>query len=176
MLELLKRSQFEEMYAIMELSFPDSERRSREDQAALFEDDRYRVTVLRDDEGRVCAFMAWWQLESCTYLEHFAVGSALRGHGLGGRFLDELTAALRAPVVLEVELPQTDIAARRIAFYERHGFALNGYDYIQPPLGKGKEPLPLRIMSLGDKLTPEQFGAIRADIYAAVYKVSAQKI
>ena len=171
MLELLNVDRFDEMYGIMEYSFPESERRSREGQRKLFADPRYKVAAQSDERGRLEAFLAYWQLEKVTFLEHFAVAADLRGAGLGGRFLDELLTALKKPVLLEAEPPETDIAARRIAFYERHGFVLNGYDYIQPPLGEGRDSIPLKVMTYGEGLTPESFNAIRAEIYAAVYKL-----
>ena len=120
MLELLNVDRFDEMYGIMEYSFPESERRSREGQRKLFADPRYKVAAQSDERGRLEAFLAYWQLEKVTFLEHFAVAADLRGAGLGGRFLDELLTTLKKPVLLEAEPPETDVAARRIAFYERH--------------------------------------------------------
>ena len=171
MLQSIKKEDFEFFYPIMKYSFPENERRSKSAQRALFDDARYKVAAERDELGKIVAFMAYWELDDVTYLEHFAVDRELRGAGLGGAFLDELTAGLNGPVVLEAEPPETEIAARRIAFYERHGFVLNDYDYIQPPLGKNRRPVPLKVMSLAAPLGREQFDDIRRKIYSAVYGV-----
>lgn len=174
MFRLLNADSFDEMYAIMEASFPRSERRSREAQRALFADAGYKVCAEADDDGRLRAFMAYWELNGVTFLEHFAVRPALRGAGTGGRFLDGLMLTLALPVVLEVEPPDGGIASRRIAFYERHGFVLNDYEYIQPPLGEGQPTLPLKIMSYKCALGREQFEAVRKEIYESVYKILAK--
>lgn len=171
MLQSIKKEDFELFYPIMKYSFPENERRSKSAQRALFDDARYKVTAKRDERGKIVAFMAYWKLDDVTYLEHFAVDRELRGAGLGGAFLDELTAGLNGPVVLEAEPPETEIAARRIAFYERHGFVLNDYDYIQPPLGKNRRPVPLKVMSFASPLGREQFDDVRRKIYSAVYGV-----
>ena len=84
MLELLNVDRFDEMYGIMEYSFPESERRSREGQRKLFADPRYKVAAQSDERGRLEAFLAYWQLEKVTFLEHFAVAADLRGAGLRG--------------------------------------------------------------------------------------------
>ena len=49
MLELLNVDRFDEMYGIMEYSFPESERRSREGQRKLFADPRYKVAAQSDE-------------------------------------------------------------------------------------------------------------------------------
>ncbi|MBR7146301.1 MAG: GNAT family N-acetyltransferase, partial [Oscillospiraceae bacterium] len=53
----------------------------------------------------------------------FAVREDCRGSGIGSELLDELIGTLPHPICLEVEPPETEIAKRRIAFYERNGFS-----------------------------------------------------
>lgn len=175
MIEVTDISSFDDIYKIMASSFPESERRSEAGQRALFADGRYKAAVKRGGDGEIVAFVAYWQLDGVTFLEHFAVDGSLRGGGLGGAFLDELIAGLDLPIVLEVEPPETHIAARRIAFYERHGFIVNDYPYLQPPLGEGRAALPLKVMSYGAALTEAQFERARASIYAAVYRADVEK-
>lgn len=175
MLYLSDTKDFDEVYDIMLYSFPESERRSKKDQLGLFSDSRYKIAAERGADGIICVFLAYWELNGVTFLEHFAVAEHLRGGGLGGRFLDELVKGLKGTVCLEAELPETSIAARRIAFYERHGFILNDYRYIQPPLGEGRVEQPLKVMSYGAALTKEQFENIRAEVYEAVYKTNINR-
>ena len=52
-------------------------------------------------------------------------------------------------ICLEVELPETEMAARRIGFYERNGFYYNDYFYMQPPIAEGRNAIPLRLMTTG---------------------------
>ena len=92
-----------------------------------------------------------------------------RNGGLGGRFLDGLTAD--RPCVLEVELPETDLARRRIGFYRRHGFAWNDYPYMQPALRPTESPIPLRLMTRNAPLPEEEFHRLKKEIYKTVYGV-----
>ena len=169
MLDLIDKNSFEEIYKIMSASFPECERRTREAQLKLFDDARYKVVAQRGERGGLCAFMAYWELDGVTFLEHFAVAEHMRGAGLGGKFLDMFMNLLSGTVCLEVEPPETDIAARRIEFYKRHGFALNDYNYVQPPLNEKCNAQPLMVMSYGDRLTRAQFEDVRKKVYAAVY-------
>ena len=74
-----------------------------------------------------------------------------RGLGLGSKMLKETAKLFEKPLCLEVEPPTTDIARRRIRFYERNGMCFNDYEYVQPPLSEGQNSLPLKIMTSGKK-------------------------
>ena len=79
---------------------------------------------------------------------------------------------LSCRICLEVEFPDNEISRRRIGFYERNGFVLNNYPYIQPPISEGRNPVPLKIMTTDKGITEEQFNKIRALLYKYVYNVS----
>jgi hypothetical protein len=73
------------------------------------------------------------------------------------------------PIVLEVELPETDIARRRIAFYERNGFRLwTSRNYQQPPYRQGDAPIAMRLMAWGN-LPESRFEEVVRRIYREVY-------
>ena len=73
------------------------------------------------------------------------------------------------PFVLEVELPDTDIARRRIAFYERIGFVLCEKHYLQPPYNEGFPAVPLRLMEYGGQLTKTDFDQVAHTLHRVVY-------
>ena len=74
-------------------------------------------------------------------------------------------------LLLEVELPEEELSRRRIGFYERCGFTLHPYEYLQPPYHAEGEPFPLRIMTSGtNSFTQEDFQKCRDLIYRHVYK------
>ena len=173
MLQRLGARDFESVFRLMTLSFPEDEYRTREGQRALFDDPAYRLYGLRGEEG-LDAFAAAWTLTDHLFIEHLAVDPARRNGGVGGRFLDAVIAESEQPAVLEVELPETNIARRRIGFYQRHGFFLNDYEYYQPPMRAGQEKLPLFIMSTGAPLNRAQFERTRDELYARVYKYDAK--
>lgn len=168
----MKLAQFDEMYALLQASFPPEEYRPYEAQKALLNDPRYRVLTERQN-GELCAVMAVWDLETVTFLEHFAVAPELRGGGLGGRMLRELIESSERPVCLEAELPETEIARRRIGFYQRGGMTLCESDYMQPSLGEGREAIPLRIMCSEGNITKNIFLQIKSELYQLVYHIEA---
>lgn len=171
MLEKLRNEEFDRVYQIMEASFPPDERRPREEQRALLEDPAYRIYVRRaPDAENIAAFAAVWEFEPVVFLEHFAVAPQYRNGGLGAKMLRELVDRAGKTVCLEVELPETELAARRIAFYERGGFCLNDYPYLQPPISEGRSAVPLRIMTSDGPIGAEEFRRVKALLYRRVYR------
>ena len=164
MLQRINETDFPEIYRIMQASFPDDEYRPYEEQIALFQEPEYRIYYMP------AGFLAVWEFESFIYIEHFAVDPALRNSGTGSAMLQELVKQYQKPICLEVELPEDELTRRRIGFYERNGFVFNEYPYIQPPISKGKSPVPLRIMTYGCAITREKFEEMKEVLYRRVYK------
>ena len=171
MIQKLQREDYEQVYQILEASFPITERRPYEKQVELLEEPLYQIYVLKDEkENLVQGFMAVWEFETYTFLEHFAVNPAYRNSGFGSVMIKELLELSVNPVFLEVELPDTEMAVRRIGFYERNGLFYNAYPYMQPALTEGCEPIPLRIMTSGNAVEEEQFHEIAELVYREVYQ------
>ena len=146
----------------------DDEYRPYDEQLALFEEPEYRIYYMP------AGFLAVWEFESFIYIEHFAVDPALRNSGTGSAMLQELVKQYQKPICLEVELPEDELTRRRIGFYERNGFVFNEYPYIQPPISKGKSPVPLRIMTYRSEITREEFQKMKEILYRRVYKCEAR--
>ena len=164
MLQRINETNFPEIYRIMQASFSDDEYRPYDEQLALFEEPEYRIYYMP------AGFLAVWEFESFIYIEHFAVDPALRNSGTGSAMLQELVKQYQKPICLEVELPEDELTRRRIGFYERNGFVFNEYPYIQPPISKGKSPVPLRIMTYKSEITREEFQKMKEILYRRVYK------
>ena len=164
MLQRINETNFPEIYRIMQASFSDDEYRPYDEQLALFEEPEYRIYYMP------AGFLAVWEFESFIYIEHFAVDPALRNSGTGSAMLQELVKQYQKPICLEVELPEDELTRRRIGFYERNGFVFNEYPYIQPPISKGKSPVPLRIMTYGSAITQDTFEEMKRVMYQRVYK------
>lgn len=172
MLEKMRKGGFDEVFSVMEESFPIDEYRPYGEQERLLSDPKYSIYVLpASGDARIKAFLAVWQLEGFLFLEHFAVRPEFRDGGIGSRALQELMGLVPCRICLEAEPPDTGLAGRRIGFYERNGFYLNSYPYIQPPISQGKKPLPLMIMSSGGHIAKDAFEGIRAQIYQHVYHI-----
>lgn len=170
MFRLLKAENFDEVFQIMQESFPLEEYRPYDEQKALLLRPEYRLYGAIDDEkGQLQAFLSVYEFEAFVFVEHFAVSPRFRNQGVGGTLLQEVKNRTEKRICLEVELPQTEIAKRRIAFYQRNGFRWNEYPYIQPPISQGKPPLPLSIMSSEQELTKKEFAKIKKVLYEEVY-------
>lgn len=170
-MHMLHVRDFDQIWGIMEEAFPSDERRSYEGQKALFLRDDYHVcgTV---EKGVVKAFIAYYDTKNFCFVEHLASDARKRGSGIGkALFLDTLVHVGK-PVILEVEPPITDIAKRRIAFYERMGCYLHDeIGYQQPPLEKQLMPLPLRLMSVGKNYDERQLKNVVTVLYQSVYRI-----
>jgi ribosomal protein S18 acetylase RimI-like enzyme len=171
MFERIEAKDFDEVYAIMEQSFPTDERRPYEEQRQLLCREEYRILVSRDGGGKISSFIAAWELDGLLFIEHFATAPEYRGQGVGGRLLDEVVSHSSNPVCLEVEPPLEEIQSRRVEFYRRHGFFLNEYPYIQPPISRGRVPVPLMIMTTDGEIPADEFESVRSQLYRKVYNV-----
>ena len=163
---------FEQFFVLMENSFPTTERRDREGFSEELSRERFHL-MCDTVEDKLVAVLTYYDFDEFIYVEHFAVNSEERGHGVGSDMMKHLLSdADGKTVVLEVEPPSDgDIARHRIAFYERLGFVLNNYEYIQPPLMKGEPSIPLMIMANPNLLSSEGFEKIRDTLYKEVYGI-----
>ena len=159
---------FTQAYALMQDAFPPTERRTFAGQRALLANPHYRLRV-QTAAGSVTALMAVWEFSHFRFVEHIAVSPSLRGQGVGGKWIEEYVAADALPVILEVEPPETELAARRIGFYKRHGFHTSPFAYQQPSMQDGQPPIPLILMQSGAPLTKADFLQVRDTLYHEVY-------
>jgi ribosomal protein S18 acetylase RimI-like enzyme len=169
-LKPLKNGDFDLFYDLMRDSFPRAEFRSRDNELDLLNQMNFTILSRYDQSGKALkGFIAEWDFHDFLFLEHFAVQSSLRGHGVGSRMLKEYLEHADKPVLLEVETPTTDFAVRRIHFYERLGFTLSEFGYIQPDLQQSSEQVPLLMMQYPNSLTEQEFLARKKEIFRSVY-------
>lgn len=167
LLQKADRSDFDAIYRQMEANFIQEEIRDRADALAVMENPAYALYHLVRDGVRV-GFLSIWHFDEIRFAEHFVVYEEYRNQGLGG---DAVEAAVKAfgPIVLEAELPDTPMAARRLGFYRRHGFIQNEIPYRQPSYRKDGEGVPLVLLSSGAPLADPQ-NTVRL-LYERVYGV-----
>ncbi len=160
---------------LYEDSFPSEERRHYADAQALDDfikarNGKFRCFVAEDSDGSFAGFLTYWNFKGFTYVEHFAVNPEMRGNNIGTRMLRHLTEGVSPSVLLEVEMPETDFARRRIGFYERNGFRVRDeFKYIQPPYSPGLPSLELLLMTHGD--VPLRSSLDLAEMLSDVYGV-----
>lgn len=168
-----RSSQFDEVYHIYEEAFPDQERRSREGQKKAMEDPCYRLLVKVKD-GAIIAFLGYWDLPSCIFIEHLATTPVCRGKGYGKDLVVKCLHNVKKPVFLEIEpiTRSNPMTARRAGFYERLGFRCNHFPYLQMALKPEDKPCTLWLMSRGKTMTEKEFFPYKKEIYQIVYGVT----
>ncbi|WP_236570637.1 GNAT family N-acetyltransferase [Paenibacillus sp. An7] len=168
---MTQQEKFDQVFDLMKASFPESEYRDYKNQRKLLSDPRYQLLTEENKQGEVIAFLAGWEFADFRYVENIAVSPSIRGGGIGKQLMNRFMRQSTFPIVLEVEDPKSDLQRRRVRFYERLGFRLGEYKYVQPPLREEIPGLPLRIMSYPEKLTASQFEQVKDVLYREVYNV-----
>lgn len=168
MFQRIMEDRFDEAFPLLERAFPATELREKERQRALLQEPCYRLYGV-EGEGGLQALFAVWEIADFLYIDHFTVREDCRNGGFGGRLLDRLVAEKGRPVVLEVELPEDEMARRRIGFYERHGFTYNAYPYLQPPMREGQGMQPLRMMTHPSAIDEKTYERYKRLIYQTAY-------
>lgn len=169
MLTVLERQDFSGFYDTLFDSFPPDELRSRQEHLQLLNEANYKVWAYYKEQ-KLQGFLTVWDLGAFAFVEHFAVKSSCRNRGLGSNMLQALSKKLGKRLCLEAELPETDMAKRRLGFYRRNGFSVNTYPYLQPALEEGKCPVPLYILTTDGPIDEEAFKKLVDEIYKIVYK------
>lgn len=162
-------SHFEEVFKLMEKSFPKNEYRAKENQKKLLKNPMYKLDIKTDESGKTIAFIASWNFPKFIFIEHLAVDPSCRGKGMGSKIMKDFINNSKKPIVLEIEIPNDEISIKRKNFYEKLGFKLNNHEYYQLPLRKGDKPMKLNLMSYPNEIPDETFEIIENIIQSYVY-------
>lgn len=152
-------------------SFPQSERRPFELMIDFYSDPQkpFIITVIKNDDKPIGVF-TYWDFDNYIFGEHFAIAPEARNGGVGAESMTIFMSGLDKPFIIEVELPTTYIADRRIGFYQRLGFRLwDKLAYQQPPYIEGYNPIAMYLMTWGKIDMNEVFPEIKREIYSSVY-------
>lgn len=131
-------------------SFPENERRPWQSIIDMIANASpfFSVKAIVGNDNVFYGFYTSWNLPGVLYIEHFAIESSERSTGIGSSVITDLSAAATPrAVVVEVELPGSSEADRRIAFYERNGFQSIDLQYFQPPYAPGLDMVEMMLMS-----------------------------
>lgn len=132
----------------------------------------YNNIILEDHKP--IGLITYWNLDDFYYIEHFAIDPEQRNGGYGKKVLEHLKEVVNHhPIVLEVELPEEELAQRRINFYKRHGYSLWEKEYFQPPYKTGDNPLPMYLMVSGNLDMDTDFDKVKSKIHKNVYGVKS---
>ena len=161
---------FEKAWQLYVDAFPDDERRMLPAQLELLEQPLYHFEAILKDDAFAGIFF-WWHFNGLRFVEHFATSPQVRGGGVGRKLLENFIEESCEPIILEVEKPETEIARRRIGFYQRIGFRLNDYYYVQPPYRSGGNPLELSLMSFPQLLDEQTHSFFMKDCHPLIYGI-----
>lgn len=159
------------MEELMKRSFPPDEYRDL-NELRDFTDNRTHFfnNIIMENENPI-GFFSFWDFDDFYYAEHFAIDPSKRNGGYGKAVLQHVCQTLQKPIVLEVEMPEEEMARRRVGFYQRNGFVLWNNEYQQPPYKPGDNYLPMRLMVHGVLDSNKDYEKIKQRIYRDVYKV-----
>lgn len=151
-------------------SFPRSERRFGSTSTDFWNNNPDYTIDLVVKKCNLVGFLTYWDLVDFIFAEHFAIAPEARNNGIGGKVMNLFMKKVNKPVILEVELPTTILSERRIGFYQRLGYKLwDDIPYLQPAYHDGDNPIPMKLMSIGDIDLNDDFGEIKDRIYRIVY-------
>lgn len=141
-----KDSDFVKLMVLYTEAFPLEERRDVQQLGEMLaEEPRMSFNAVECD-GELSALLVYWDFSTFYYLEHLAVYAEMRNKKIGQQTLDWMREHLEGQRILEAEPADTEIAKRRIRYYERNGYKVLYKDYQQPSYRPDGEGCPLWVM------------------------------
>ena len=147
-------------------SFPEDERRDNIQFLELFSHPAVKVFSIEVGADAI-GYLITWMLNDVVFIEHFEVFEAFRNKKYGSQILQDFSKMFPRLVLESEPSDLNDLAARRIAFYQRNHFEIIDTDYLQPAYSTGKNSLHLFLLSNCkiDK-TNDLVNEIHATVYA----------
>ena len=165
--ELQNRKKISKIFSRYEKTFPEDERRSKEQFLDLAENPDVFVFLIKNEDETI-GYCVIWELSNFYFLEHFEVFEEFRNQKFGEKILESLQEKFEK-IVLETEPDSlSEIAARRLQFYQRNGFEIVEKNYLQPSYGEGKSSLHLFLMA---NFEPENVETLIQEIHKIVYEI-----
>ena len=165
--ELQNRKKISKIFSRYEKTFPENERRSKEQFLDLAENPDAFVFLIKNEDETI-GYCVIWELSSFYFLEHFEVFEEFRNQKFGEKILESLQEKFEK-IILETEPNSlSEIAERRLSFYQRNGFEIIEKNYLQPSYGEGKSSVNLFLMA---NFLPENLEILVNEIYEIVYGI-----
>ena len=154
---------------IYEAVFPPDERRDWTQLIDLLQNEQFVLNEIYFGKPLV-GLISFWTLTNFIFIEHFVIRNSEQSKGFGTQVINQLLQEKSLPIILEVEKPVTEVAQRRIRFYERLNFKTCSGDYFQPPYSNGKNAVEMLLMSYPEEIRPDDFSTVRSKIHHTVYQ------
>lgn len=159
---------FPRLDSLYATAFPWHEQREPQSRRAAMADAHYVLEAWFDGEQFV-GLSGCWIFDGYLYVEHLAVDGTLRSQGYGKRLLAQILQ--RQPVtVLEIDPLTTDVARRRLRFYESMGFIANPWPHVHPAYHAETAGHELIVLSYPAALEARAYHRFNDDLCRTVMK------
>ncbi len=166
--------EFKNIVELYEASFSSDSRREIVNKKKLLSKENYGLFYITEKK-KFIGFLIEWKLPEFYFIEHFAVREDLRGKGYGSEIIKFFIENKK--VILETEPSANgETAQKKIAFYEKLGFKMNIYKYIQPAYEKHKNPVEYVLMSYPEYINNKvKFMVVEEQLHEMVYEFVKRK-
>lgn len=137
---------FQKLVALYTEAFPAEERREIAQLEELLVKESKMFFNAVECDGELAGLFVYWDFGTFYYLEHLAVYAEMRNKKIGQQVLDWVKEHLKGVRLLEVEPAETEMATRRINYYQRNGYLILDKEYMQPSYRPEGEEFPLWVM------------------------------
>ena len=129
-------------------------------------DPRYALEAWFDGELFI-GLSGCWQFSGYSYIEHLAIDDTLRSRGYGKRLLAGILE--RAPLtILEIDPLTSDIAHKRLRFYETMGFRASSWSHSHPSYHAGIADHALLVLGYPQAVDEAQYRRFAEDLRQVV--------
>lgn len=143
-------------------AFPYHEKREERAKHAALANPAYHLEAWQFDNTFV-GFIGYWMFKHYAYIEHLAIEPSVRSRGFGKQILERFLAT-HPQTVLEIDPLTTDIAHRRLRFYQSLGFIQNDFAHHHPSYHAEMSDHKLIVLSSKQALSDEQYTTFCHDL------------
>jgi GNAT superfamily N-acetyltransferase len=157
---------FSTLDALYARAFPWHEQREAEAKLQALGNPHYALEAWFDD-GVFIGLSGCWQFTGYSYIEHLAIDDTLRSRGYGKQLLAQILT--RAPLtILEIDPLTTEIAHKRLRFYQSMGFHANAWAHRHPTYHQGIADHELVVLSYPQPIDEAQYQRFAEDLGSEV--------
>lgn len=153
---------------IYESSFPKDERRNWDEIIELVKTEKIIFYSIVNNNSTI-GFLTSWSFADFLFIEHFVIDEKERNKGFGNAAIEKIIAQTKKTIILETEENTDTTSAKRIKFYQKIGFEINEFEYLQAPYSGNSKFIKMHLLSHPRKITKKDFIRFKQLIYKDVY-------
>ena len=151
---------------LYETAFPYHEKRDERAKQVALDNESYHLNAWHFNDIFV-GFIGCWQFDDYAYIEHLAIDPSLRSQGFGKKVLERFM--VQHPLtILEIDPLTTEIANRRLRFYQGLGFVENSYPHAHPSYHSEINDHELVVLSSKKVISNDQYVTFLNDLQTVV--------